>query len=364
MRVTLITSLLLSALAMTTSLAASGSELLVRLGGVKTIGSDEGIPFVPKSFCVGEKSNIYVPNHLSGAVVVLEKNSEGIYNFKNTLREKYLEPSVCAYYSDGKMSILSVIDYKAKKLYARQQTLNGENILEFPVRYAAYDARISQKGDSIIIAGYEKDTATNQGYELYALPLKGQSQNVRYLLAANVKYQLTPDEYSKTENKLAFSAIGVKAILDVNKNNALYSWSGNLSLLLINTENGQFTRFGHTTRNYKKPEGENLAELYKKQQFDELLIARAKFSTVTSVFFSNQYIYAVYSSPVSGNVKKPSYFLQRYTSKGQYVNEAKLPGKPSDNMYFDKQSKTLFCLTKVNENKVDRFAIQSYQIVE
>lgn len=359
LRVTLITSFLLSVLVLTPGVICGEDEKTFAVKDTVSVSEDSGLPFVPKSFCVDDDGDIYIPNHMKGSVIVLGMDGK----VKDYPQEKMLEPSICSVSSNNGGKKLNVIDFKAKKMYSFQSFVNGtETVNVYPVKYAGYDARFSNNGDSIFIAGYEKDS-NGVGYELYSIPATGPVQTPRFILPAHEKYGISAMEYANIEKKYEFSAIGIKAVMDVKDSTILYAWEGNLRLMLINTENGRIIRqFGRpTAKRYKKPDGSILAPLYKNTRYDELLQKRATYSYVVSVFFSSDYVYAVYTAP-SNLPQKPSYFLQKYSLEGKWISESKLTGNPSGLMYFNRSTNTLYSLSKTNENKTEKNTIKKYLI--
>ena len=204
-------------------------------------------------------------------------------------------------------------------------------------------------GNKLIIS---EDVMNEEGqtYELYSIDLD--TKQINYLLPSYKKYHLANEEEYQREyfKKPRLSAIGIQAFIDVSEDYVYFVWEGKLKIIKIDLRTGkQISVFGHKTNYYVEP------PVPKKTPRQLTRAEKARMSFVKDVFATPQHVFVVYEGPNRGNFR-----IQMYTSEGKFSGDIPFPGSTYQNMWFEKESYTLYSLLK--DKKESRVLV--YKIYE
>jgi hypothetical protein len=324
-------------------------------------GNNSELQIIPGSFEVTEDGFFLIPDYKGGNIKIFEKKGEFLNLVKKFGRkgfgiDEFNKPMYCLYDKhEGKFGVIDVgTQIRNVFIYDRINSIDFKRVNKIP-NLDGYDMILGEDGKRLIISGYVIDK-DKKSYELYSINLENPNQK-DFLLPSYQKYHLTNTEEYKIEysNKRTLPAMGIKAFIDVQGEDIYFVWEGKLSIIKINFKTKEKTYFGQPTPHYIEPfASEELVKAYRDRDYTKVWKVRMKMSFVRDIFATPRHVFIVYEGPDQNNFR-----MQMYTPEGELLGDIKIPGNPYSNMWFDKDSYTLYSLTNIN-NK--RFQILIYKV--
>lgn len=315
----------------------------------------------PKSICITEDNIFILAGKKTGNIKIFEKKKGSLTIPKDVEltfnKFKFTNPAYLFYNRSKKK--LEVIDIGARKVFIRDKT--GER--EFKLKeindynWPGYDMKFTEDGDNLIVSALTSSKI--QSFGLYRIDIK--TSRINNLLPSYEKYDLKNDnEYnSKYWEKQTIPATGVRAFIDIYKDNVFFVWEGKLRIVKFNLPSSKvITTFGQETHHYKSPNGDELAKTYIKKEFAATWKKREEYSYIKKIFATHRHVFLVYE--IAGN--SSTFRLQIYTHEGKYLDDVLIPGKPGRQMWLDKVNYDLYAFSEVSKNETDNFLILKYKI--
>lgn len=319
-------------------------------------GSESQINF--RSFCVAEDGLFLIPDYQAGTIKTFDQDEmvsklkfAKKFGIKGFGKDEFNRPAYCYYDNYSSKFIVADIGKGSKKVfvYDRIGETDFKRVYKIP-GVDCYDMRLGGDGKQLIVSESVIGN-DNKHYELYSINLENPEQK-DFLLQSYQKYHLANDKVFQIEyfEKRTMPAIGIRAFIDVYGDDVYYIWEGKLKIIKINLKTKEKFVFGHPTPSYIEPfASKELVKARRNREYNKTSAERRKMSFVRDIFATSQFIFVVYDGPGQGNFR-----MQAYTPEGKFLADVKIPNNhPYREMWFDKQSHTLYSLSRtgINNNK-------------
>ena len=319
----------------------------------------------PWSFCVTEDGLFLIPDHQDRHIKVFQQEGKYLklvkkFNPIGFGSNRFNKPGYCFYDKDsGKFG---VIDVKMKFVFIFKRS-PGEMDFKLvnpgnPIKVDCYDLKLKpgSQGKQLIISGYITDKE-KKPYDLYTLNL-GDTKQRHFLLLSHEKYHLSYTGYLlKYYGFRMIPMVGIRGFVDVRGDDAYFIWEGKLRIIKINLETKKSTNFGYQTEHYIEPFlSPGLLKAHLDKDYTQVINEKAKMSYVKYIFAAPQYIWVVYAAPRQGHLR-----MQQYTPEGNFLDDIQIPGNLDQVLWFDKDSDTLYSLSKVGnkEHKISIYKVNN-----
>jgi hypothetical protein len=318
----------------------------------------------PRTFCVTEDKLFLLP-YQDGTIKVFAK-SGNFLKFVKALNPRFdgeslVHPTYCSYSRDeGKFG---VIDYALKKVFIFDRSWKTEftPIKKFPCKRLGYDMEFTRDGEQLVISGYVTDK-DKMPFDLYSINIR--TGQISYLLPSHQKYNRkdVKDYVIEYYKKQTLPVIGIKAFIDIQGDDLFFVWEGALRIIKLNLRSGETMDFGHDSPYYTKPDGSKLSYSYLRGDFETTWKEQKKMAYVRNIFATPRHVFLVYETGKSNKSNVSTFRLQKYSPNGNYLADVLIPGNPSSQMWFDKESYELYSFSKQSENDNGKFTILKYKI--
>ncbi|MDQ1354065.1 MAG: hypothetical protein QG657_4374 [Acidobacteriota bacterium] len=333
----------------------------VTLDGKIAFFSETGsIPLKTQGFCLTEDELIITPNQKEGRIEISEINVSSLESVKVIGRKgfDFLEPTFCYY--DKQAGRLGVLDFGKRQILIYDRIKRTEFILtrEVPCLMLATDIQFI--GDRLLIAGYMPDE-NGYPYDLYEVSLA--DGQISFLLHSYDKYGLSSDAEYEAEyrQKPDIKAKGLDSWIDVQGDDVYFAWSPKCLIIKLNLKSRQVTTFGQKPRYYIEPFADKLLVALQKRDVQMMKTARQSMSFINKVCTTQDFVLVIFEGPFNqGNGL--NFTFQLYDLNGKYLGEKVIPGQPGDRMYFDKDRKILYSLSKNPLDEKSGYFISKYSI--
>jgi hypothetical protein len=330
---------------------ASGFSL--RLVEKVKFGNNSELHIIPNSFEVTEDGLFLIPDYQEGDIKIFEKKGEFLNLVKKLGRkgfgsDEFNKPTYCFYDKhEGKFGVIDVgKQIRNVFIYDRINTIDFRRVNEIP-NTDGYDIKLGGEGKQLIISGYVTDK-DEKSYELYSINLKNPKQK-DFLLPSYQKYHLDNNKEYEIEyvKNSTLKAIGIRAFIDVYGDDVYFVWEGKLRIIKINLKSKEKTYFGQRTPNYIEPfASKEFVEAYLDGDFTKVWQERMKMTFVRDIFATPRYVFIVYEGPGQYNFR-----IQMYSLGGNFLGDVEIPGNHYSNMWFDKDSYTLYSLSYIDNKE-------------
>jgi hypothetical protein len=317
-------------------------------------GAESEIKF--RSFCVAEDGLFLIPDYQAGTIKTFDQDEmvSGLklakkFGIKGFGSDEFNRPAYCFYDNYYSKFGVSDVGKGSKKvfIYDRIGGTDFKQVYKIP-GVDCYDMRLVGDGKQLIVSGYvtNKD---KKSYDLYSINL-GKPNQKDFLLPSYQKYHLANVKEYQIEyfEKSTLPAIGIRAFIDVYGDDVYFVWEGKLQIVKINLKTKKKIVFGHPIPDYIEPVASaELVKAYRDGDYTSVWRERINMSFVRDIFATSRYIFVVYDGPGWGNFR-----MQTYTPGGNFLAEMKIPtNHPYREMWLDKQSLTLYSLSRTGRNK-------------
>jgi len=318
----------------------------------------------PRSFCVTEDKAFIFPDQ-DGKIKIFGKNERSLKFIKasgpNFGIETLIRPMYC-FYSRNE-ALLGVIDYEVRKVFIfnrpKKEYFTSMKVIDCPK--LGYDMEFAGDGEQLIISGYLTDKENNP-FDLYSINIR--TRKISYLLPSYQKYnQKNAEDYViEYYRKQTLPAIGIKAFIDIQGDDAYFVWEGELRIIKLNLHSRETKVFGKKTPYYTKPDGAKLSYSYLRGDFETTWKERKTMAYVRNIFATPRHVFLVYETGKSDKSNVSTFMLQRYSPEGNYITEDSIPDNPGAQMWFDKESYELYAFSKQSDSNNGEFTILKYKI--
>ena len=272
--------------------------------------------------------------------------------------EELSKPTFCFYDKEGQR--LVVLDHGIRKIfiYDRIGRTDFNRVKEFSCWRAADEIQLI--GNRLFISGYA-DGPNQESYEFYYIDIT--NDQTTFLLPSSRKFGLnsTPGREVQAMENRDIPAIGARGWFDIHRDDAYYTWEGNLKIFKLNIVSGDITPepFGTQSPHYIKPYPSlELLEARSKRDMNLVRKEKARMSYVRNIFTTSKYVLAIYEGPTESNFR-----MQFYSLDGDFIKEVPIPAQPDRRMWFDKD-KFLYSLTGPPSSKGAEYSLLKYEITD
>ncbi|MFC2146386.1 hypothetical protein ACFLRT_03390 [Acidobacteriota bacterium] len=330
-------------------------------------GSESEIKF--RSFCVAEDGLFLIPDYQAGTIKTFDQDEmvsklkfAKKFGIKGFGSDEFNRPAYCFYDNYSSKFVVSDIGKGSKKvfIYDRIGGTDFKRIYKIPGA-DCYDMRLGGDGNQLIVSGYVTDK-DKKSYELYSINLENPKQK-DFLLPSYQKYHLANDEEYQIEyfEKRTLPAKGIRAFIDVYGDDVYFVWEAKFKIIKINLKTKDEIIFGQATKDYKEPSASaELVKAHRDRDYTRVWQERRNMSFVRDIFATSWYIFVVFDGPGQGNFR-----MQVYTPEGEFLDEMKIPkSHPYREMWLDKQSYTLYSLSRTGNNDKPQILIYKVKVNE
>ncbi|MGD2090837.1 MAG: hypothetical protein PVH61_31985 [Candidatus Aminicenantes bacterium] len=304
-----------------------GYGFSIQLAGKIEFADKSELQTIPISFCVTEDGLYLIPDYDTRTIKIFDKVEKYLklvkeFGPKGFGSAEFDDPRYCFYNKNE--NIFSVTDAGLRRVFFfdRIGKLDFKLVRTVP-NVDAHDIKPAGDGKNLIVCGYITDSE-KRSYELYSINLENPNQK-NYLLPSYKKYHLPSDKEYKIEysDKQTLASIGIRAYIDVQKDEVYFVWEGKLRIIKINLKTKTEITFGHKTEHYKEPfVSAELIKAYSDKDYTKAEKARNKMSFVRGIFATSRHVLVVYEGPNQAN---RNFRLQMYTAEGKFLGDVVIP---------------------------------------
>jgi hypothetical protein len=344
-------------------LSTSVESMRVELMRKVKLSQENKIIELAASMVVTEDNLVIITDLKAGNLKIYSESGEFISTWgnKGAGPNEFLIP----FFSDYQKGNLVIMDFGKRKNFVLERKGKTGLVLkkEFFCIETGDDIRII--GDQVLVSGHRVD----ENGEIYDLYIRNyENGKITFLLPTSIKYGFKSyKEFEKEDDRTEkFRTLSRVSYCDWLDNDVFYVWRGDLKIFKIDVNSKKTVTFGHKTSNYVKPyvtKEMRMARVRKERKKND---EEAKMSFIIGLFAGSHYLGLMYQEAPYNSEAYPDVISQFYTLAGDFINECKMPDKPTNTTYFNRSSNMLYSLAYVENEKsetLDVYVLQ-YRIIQ
>jgi hypothetical protein len=327
----------------------------------------------PRGFVVSEGKQYIVCDSRAADFKIYDSSGVPLAKFgrKGYGPDEFISP----WLHDYSNNMLLFSDTSTEKLYIYEISEN----LSFKKVYQLFatsvlDAKLMAESKQVLICRFPIPDDPKKKTYFIVLTKTFDEKNTDYLLPFEIQLgkNAKPVDFDKLKkinpsNFPDFIILPAWKFCDYYNDDIYFVWTANLEPVRINLITKQFTFFGEKTKNYIKPYvSSDFKQSYLEMNSKKYRSFISQMSWVSKIFVDSELLGIIFSNydKLSSRWKA---FLQIYDRTGRFIREQPLQNFSNSydqgNFFYDKKSKTLYCLSDSSSGDIGNYYVFKYKII-